>query len=202
MRSLTHEHHNKLKMTVFTDYARSMRRVRQERHRDKQSSNQKLGIDQFMFLLSRDAKEKDREEHLGQEDLHRNTHHPHSHSLWRGRMQARAQRGEERWRTVSKREQRQRARSRKQRRRNHPKHSARNAAPGFRGIGCITCGFDDDGCVCCVPGAPLVTDDGVEGDEVAVSGKCRMPEREQFQSSCHYLFKRGCLVVEGTKEIP
>jgi hypothetical protein len=62
MRSLTHEHHNKLKMTVFTDYACSMRRVRQERHRDKQSSDQKLGIDQFMFLLSRDAKEKDREE--------------------------------------------------------------------------------------------------------------------------------------------
>jgi hypothetical protein len=61
--------------------------------------------------------------------------------------------------------------------------------------------FDVDGCVCCLPGA-LVTDDGVEGDDVAVSEKCRMPEREQFQSSCHYLFKRGCLVVEGTNEIP
>jgi hypothetical protein len=39
------------------DYARSMRRVGRERHCDKQVNDQKLGIDQFMFLLSRDAKE-------------------------------------------------------------------------------------------------------------------------------------------------
>jgi hypothetical protein len=39
------------------DYARSMRRVGRERHCDKQVDDQKLGIDQFMFLLSRDAKE-------------------------------------------------------------------------------------------------------------------------------------------------
>jgi hypothetical protein len=38
-------------------YASSMRRVKQERHRDKQANDPKLGMDQFMFLLSRDAKE-------------------------------------------------------------------------------------------------------------------------------------------------
>jgi hypothetical protein len=39
------------------DYARSMRRVGRERHCDKQANDQKLGIDQFMLLLSRDAEE-------------------------------------------------------------------------------------------------------------------------------------------------
>jgi hypothetical protein len=34
------------------EYARSMRRVGRERHCDKQANDQKLGIDQFMFLLS------------------------------------------------------------------------------------------------------------------------------------------------------
>jgi hypothetical protein len=44
------------------DYARSMRRVKQERHRDKQANDPKLGMDQFMFLLSRDAKEGEKSE--------------------------------------------------------------------------------------------------------------------------------------------
>jgi hypothetical protein len=43
-------------------YARSMRRVRQERHRDKHANDQKLEIDQFMFLISRDAKEGEKSE--------------------------------------------------------------------------------------------------------------------------------------------
>jgi hypothetical protein len=43
-------------------YARSMRRVKQERHRDKQANDQKLGMDQSMFLLSRDAKEGEKSE--------------------------------------------------------------------------------------------------------------------------------------------
>jgi hypothetical protein len=38
------------------DYARSMRRAGRERHCDKQANDPKLGMDQFMFLLSRDAK--------------------------------------------------------------------------------------------------------------------------------------------------
>jgi hypothetical protein len=44
------------------EYARSMRRVGRERHCDKQANDQKLGIDQFMFLLSRDAKEGEKSE--------------------------------------------------------------------------------------------------------------------------------------------
>jgi hypothetical protein len=43
-------------------YARSMRRVQRERHHEKQANDQKPGMDQFMFLLSRDAKENDKEE--------------------------------------------------------------------------------------------------------------------------------------------
>jgi hypothetical protein len=43
-------------------YASSMRRVKQERHRDKQANDPKLGMDQFMFLLSRDAKEGEKSE--------------------------------------------------------------------------------------------------------------------------------------------
>jgi hypothetical protein len=43
-------------------YARSMRRVKPERHRNRQDNDQKLGVDQFMFLLSRDAKEGEKSE--------------------------------------------------------------------------------------------------------------------------------------------
>jgi hypothetical protein len=39
-----------------------MRRVKPERHRNRQDNDQKLGVDQFMFLLSRDAKEGEKSE--------------------------------------------------------------------------------------------------------------------------------------------